>query len=581
MKKNEKTIFFLFITLAILLVSFSSVNATNINNDNSTLLNEKNISNIANNLKDKTSTGVEKINENTKNSNSKNNLSDGKNSNLNTKQNNTTQITTAKTIQKSNTIKNQTNTKTATNMMDIPLDKNKKIYFAMDHTSKSDKTICNNIINNLKKNGFKVARYKIGPNAMYNNMLYIYKNDIRNAILFHLFNGVDPSNIREVAKNGNDNRGRIVRSRGNDVVLAWFYDSSDCVHTGGSCYNYVRGSETGKSLSNPKSYMDKQDIRYICTSSDRRKHKSTADYTGTKTVKEFMKLFNHDTTCKVTNYNVNQNTITVSGTVTSSYAKNINGFVNIKDSSNKILKNNIKVSSGKFSATFNANNPGIQTFNVNYLENIPHKASSTSFSANIAKNVSITFKQVGEKIGSSRLDFILRDDKNNQYEKYRNFIVKDSKGQTYNLKTNDWGWATIKLSALNKETFTVYCYENNKLINTAKKTVKLEKMNPKITINPVISKVGKKIILQATLKDENNNLITGGNLVFKINGKTLRADKKLSNQPALLINVVNGIAKVEMIAENYLNNAKITVTYSGNYRYNSQNSNYITAKISN
>ncbi|MEE3418240.1 MAG: Ig-like domain-containing protein [Methanosphaera sp.] len=581
MKKNNIKVFFLFIIFTMMLVTFTSISATNIDKNNSTLTKDNNIDYPSDVKNEITSKNVESINKNKESINSKTNLSKENSNTIKNTQANTIQTTATKTLKKNNLTKNDTNTKTATISMNIPLDKSKKIYFAMDHTSKKDKTICNNIITQLKKNGFKVAKYSIGPSAMYNNMLYVYRNNIKNAILFHLFNGVDPSNIREVAKNGNDNRGQIVRKRENDVVLAWFYDSSDCVHTGGSTYKRVRGSETGGAMSYPKQYMDKNDIRYICTSSDGRRHKSTADYTGTKTVNEFMKMFNHDTTCKVTQHSVNKNTITVSGTVTSKYAKNINGTITIKDSLNKILKSNVKVKSGAYTATFNANQPGLQTLKVNYLENGSHKSSSTTFTANVAKNVSITLKQVGDTIGSARLDIIIRDDKNNQYEKYRELIAKDSKGKTYKLKTNDWGWATIVLPKLDKETYTVYSYENGKLLNVAKKTVTVKKSTPNISISPIVSKVGKKIILTATLKDEQNRLISGGNLVFKINGKTLRIDKKLSNKDPLKISVINGIAKVELIAESYMKNTKITATYSGNYKYNSCNSNAVTAQISN
>lgn len=578
MKKNNLKVFFLFITFTILLVTFTSVSATSINGNDSTTSTVKDTSYPSDVQNEKTSKNIVSINKNETNTNSNKNISK-ENSDILKDTQTTEQKTTTKTITKNNNTINNSNTKTATVAMDIPLDKSRPIYFAMDHTSKKDKTICNNIVNTLKNNGFKVARYSIGPSAMYNNMLYVYNHKIKNALLFHLFNGVDPSNIRELAKNGNDNRGRIVRSRGNDVVLAWFYDASDCVHSGGSCYSYVRGSETGKSMSNPKQYMDKNDIRYICTSSDKYKHKSTADYTGTKTVNEFMKLFNHDTISKVSKISINKNMITISGTVTSPYAKNINGKINILDSSNKILKSGVKVNSGSFSATFNANNHGLQYFKVNYLENLPHKASSTKFSVNVPKNVTFYIKQVGDKIGSTRLEFVIKDDKNNQYEKYRELIIKDSKGHTYKSKTNGWGWTYFNVPTLNQEKYTMYYYDNGKLINSITKIITLKKSTPKITISPITSKVGNKIILQATLKDEDNRLISGGNLVFKINGKTIRIDKKLSNKDPLKISVVNGIAKIELLCESYMKNTKITATYSGSTKYNSQQSNTVIAKI--
>lgn len=169
--------------------------------------------------------------------------------------------------------------------------KSRPIYFAMDHVNANDEQIRDTIVNKLKEEGFNVVSAEIGPNKMSSNTLYLYENNITGAIVFHLFNGVDPSTIRELATNGNDNRGRIVRSHGNDVVLAWFYDSVDCVNDNGTGINFVYGSETGPSLKNPKEFMDENNITAICTSSDMGKHKADADYTGEATVKEFIKLF--------------------------------------------------------------------------------------------------------------------------------------------------------------------------------------------------------------------------------------------------------------------------------------------------
>lgn len=182
--------------------------------------------------------------------------------------------------------------KTKTEYDSSKLNKSRPIYFAMDHVNSADQEICDTITKRLEEEGFNVVSAEIGPNKMSQNTRYIYDQNISNAIIFHLFNGVDPSTIRELATEGNDNRGRIVRSNGNDVVLAWFYDSVDCVNENGSGITHVYGSETGPGLENPKQYMEENDIIAICTSSDMGKHKEDADYTGEKTVEKFIELFN-------------------------------------------------------------------------------------------------------------------------------------------------------------------------------------------------------------------------------------------------------------------------------------------------
>ena len=170
-------------------------------------------------------------------------------------------------------------------------DKSRPIYFAMDHVNADDEKIRDTIVNKLKENGFNVVKAEIGPNQMSQNTHELYEKNITNAVIFHLFNGVDPSTIRELASDGDDNRGKVVRSNGNDVVLVWFYDSADPVSSDGSAYGYVPGSETGSSLENPGQYMIDNDIVGICTSSDMGNHNESADYTGEKTAEDFMKLF--------------------------------------------------------------------------------------------------------------------------------------------------------------------------------------------------------------------------------------------------------------------------------------------------
>lgn len=587
-RKVLKSLFF-FIMLTLLLVLIPTIGATNSTNNTSTAYDVYTTSQIGD-IENTENVPVETINrnnENTQSSNSNTNLTNNVNSKTNS--NLTVNDTKSSTNISNTNTGNNTIVKvdlsastTKEGVMNIPLDKSRRIYFAMDHTNNRDRTICNNIVNRLKNAGFNVVRYTIGPNAMYQNMVYLYNHNIRNAIMFHLFNGVDPSNIREVARYGNDNRGRIVRSRGNDVVLAWFYDSGDCVHSSGSCYRSVRGSETGGRMSYPKNYMDQNNIYYICTSSDSRRHTSTADYTGTKTATEFMNLFNHDTVTIVTSSNVNQTSVTLSGTVTSNYAKNINGYITVKDSSSKVLVSNVKVSSGNFVAKFNLNNPGLQTISVNFLANGQHRASSTNVNIKIPKNVTISLSQTGNTIGYTKLDITVVDDKNKKAEANRIVYIKNPNGTISTVKTDSLGKASVNINSTKSETYEVYCNdENNKLLNSAKRQVTVNKNNAIITLEPIVSIIGEKITLKATFKDQYGNYISGGNMVFKLNGRTLRVDKKFnSNEAPLKFNVVNGIVTYTITADIYLRDAKnLSASYSGSYKYFANTSEVVTAQI--
>lgn len=180
------------------------------------------------------------------------------------------------------------------------LDPKRKIYFAIDNVyggtgspTSADRQIQNTIVNKLKAAGLNVVKSEMGPATLYNNMIAVYNAGETNAIMFHVVNGVDPSNIREVALNGNDNRGRITRSRGNDVVMGYFWNSCDPT-PGGRCADHVRGSETGGGMSNPgpAEYMVNNKIYAISACSDERTKMDNADYTGDKIAQKFIDLFN-------------------------------------------------------------------------------------------------------------------------------------------------------------------------------------------------------------------------------------------------------------------------------------------------
>lgn len=95
----------------------------------------------------------------------------------------------------------------------------------------------------------------------------------------------------------------------------------------------------------------------------------------------------------------------------------------------------------------------------------------------------------------------------------------------------------------------------------------------KITVDPVVGIVGGTIKLTAHVTDIKGNKISGGNIAFKLNGKTLRADGKFnSNAAAQKVSVKNGLATISIVADKYIRDAKtVSASYSGTSTY-SENS---------
>ena len=108
-----------------------------------------------------------------------------------------------------------------------------------------------------------------------------------------------------------------------------------------------------------------------------------------------------------------------------------------------------------------------------------------------------------------------------------------------------------------------------------------DKSQTKIKVSPVKGIIGETITLKAILTDDMGDEISGGNLAFKLNGKTLRSDGRFdSNAPAMKFSVKNGLVTHTIKADLYLRNAKnLTASYSGTSIYNESTSESVTAQI--
>ena len=104
------------------------------------------------------------------------------------------------------------------------------------------------------------------------------------------------------------------------------------------------------------------------------------------------------------------------------------------------------------------------------------------------------------------------------------------------------------------------------LTNTT--AVKSKKM-VNIVISPIKSRIGEEVELKAVLRDFNGNLIDGGNLVFKINGVSLKSDYTFnSNANVIKFHVTNGTVSTTIVADKMLRDAKnVSVSYSGTSTY--------------
>lgn len=121
---------------------------------------------------------------------------------------------------------------------------------------------------------------------------------------------------------------------------------------------------------------------------------------------------------------------------------------------------------------------------------------------------------------------------------------------------------------------------NNKNVKTANNT-NTRKRNVKITVDSISGIVGENITLKANITDNEDKPVTGGNLVFKLNSKTLKKDGSFSSsETPWKFLVKNGKVRITITADLYLRNIKnITAIYSGTKQYTAAKSRIVTAQI--
>ncbi|RAP53529.1 MAG: hypothetical protein BZ138_00605 [Methanosphaera sp. rholeuAM270] len=101
------------------------------------------------------------------------------------------------------------------------------------------------------------------------------------------------------------------------------------------------------------------------------------------------------------------------------------------------------------------------------------------------------------------------------------------------------------------------------------KKVSIVKRATVITANPVNGIVGNKITLVANVKDEYALSVTGGSIIFKVGGKTLKTDGKFSGSAVTRkVSVKNGVARITITATNEISGTRtIIASYTGSDKY--------------
>lgn len=270
----------------------------------------------------------------------------------------------------------------------------------------------------------------------------------------------------------------------------------------------------------------------------------------------------------------------------------------LKDQKNRAIPNaNITVTvngkkittktdaNGKYTVKYPTTTAGINKVTVNYAGDAKHYPINSNRIFTVEKlNTVISVNDLSTStVGkTTKVTGTLKDENGKAVP---NAKVKVKYGNTTKtVTTNSKGAYTASIPNIpegNNNVRVTFAGNDKYHAATAITTQLVTKVATIVTVSKIKGIVGEKITLTAKVTDIYGNKITGGNLVFKLNGKTLRKDHRFDSKKApLKFNIKNGKATVTLIADLYLRNAKhISATYSGTSVYERNTSAIVDAVI--
>ena len=249
----------------------------------------------------------------------------------------------------------------------------------------------------------------------------------------------------------------------------------------------------------------------------------------------------------------------------------------ISDNSNSSVKNthftNNTALGGGAILGYGMGNLIISNSNLNY-----NTATLGGTIESISTNITIENTTLTHNSGESRGRVIYSDDSNMTIQNtdiINNSVIRC--GAIYNGAKSTL--TIIKSNITHNAATFERTIENYGTLNITNSNI--TKTRVKITLNSIKGIIGEKITLTANITDEYGNPISGGNLAFKLNGKTLRTDGRFdSKAPAMKFAVKDGKVTYIINADLYLRNTKnVTAAYSGTYKFEETRSKTVEAQI--
>ena len=229
---------------------------------------------------------------------------------------------------------------------------------------------------------------------------------------------------------------------------------------------------------------------------------------------------------------------------------------------------------GTYTKTLTADTSGKNNVSVSYNGNSNYTSSSNKTTFNVKKVDTkiklnkISTVTVGDK---AKVSGKLLDENNNAISNAKLNVTVG--GKTYTVTTDENGAFTVNhiTNTTGKINVKVKYPGSSKYTSSdASTTFNVVKQDVNLKVKDVTGTIGEKITFTATVTDKKGNKITGGNLIFKLNGVTFNDKKRFDNssKTPYKFEVKNGKVTFTITADSYLEHGgNITATYSGTETY--------------
>ncbi|WP_455645532.1 carboxypeptidase regulatory-like domain-containing protein, partial [Methanosphaera sp.] len=239
---------------------------------------------------------------------------------------------------------------------------------------------------------------------------------------------------------------------------------------------------------------------------------------------------------------------------------------------------------GVYTTEYTTTLVGENTVDVNYEGNDTYNPSSTATTFEVTKIDSIIIIDSIENTTVGNTTTItgkVIDEEGNPISN-ATVIVTSPKGNitTTTDETGSYN-VTVSLPVGNHTINVSYPGNDTYYESSATSSTEVIKRSTIVVVDSVTGIIGENITLVAHVTDMYGNVVDSGNLVFKLNGKTLRSDGSFnSTADPLKFSVVNGTVTYTLTADLYLRNAKnLSASYSGARNYEANVSEITTAQI--